>query len=872
PPLRARLSAAARERVAQRFSFAAQAESYRELFAGLCNGKGDRHLLPERPEGCCAQKVPVPFSAPPERPVGCCAQMGTVPFSAANMSLRSKIAAVPFARMAYRGMVGATRRCGVPALWRTLSGRRHIILTFHRVRPSGAPADSFDTCPSTSADEFRRILQQLRERFAVVPLDELCARRAEKRPLAAVTFDDGWRDNYTLALPILRELDVPATIFITTGKIGCSAPFWQQELGRAFRIAGEQPAGEAAHRLRSLLGLPPGRPFTPELYRHTVLRWKRIGNGSGPFSAQCIPHTPCAESRHTACTESPHTACTESRHTACTESRHTACTESRHTACTESRHTPSAESRHTACAEYVIPSGPRLFLDADEIRAMAASGVEFGSHTVSHAILTRLPPAEIERELSESKAALESLLGKRIDALAYPDGRYSAEIMRLARSAGYRIACTTDSRWVAERDRSIGLPRIEPPYFSCNGVDSRLAAAACADVSDGKKARSPRSTSDKIKILFLIDDFEGPEGGTEQHLLFLQRELPRERFELHFGVLSRIRRMRAEDFPVRPIMLGEGTPPGPRGALQRLRILTRLIRECNADVVHAFCRRSELYACLAVRWAGRGKVLGVRRNIGYWHTRRSRWSARLVGLLGAHYAANCQAARQFAARVEWIPERRVTVIHNPLPAKRLAEGLANVASRQSLGIGDGEQVVGMVAVVKPIKDYATFLRSARLVLDKLPRTRFLAIGPEEPHYAGEMRQLARDLGIDGQVSWLGPMPNPMSVLPLLDAAVLSSRSEAMSNSIVEYMAAGRAIVATDVGGARELIDDGRTGFLVPPQSPESMARRISQLLADPKLQNIIGENARQKAENDFSKEIIFRKYTEFYSRMANGAD
>jgi len=86
------------------------------------------------------------------------------------------------------------------------------------------------------------------------------------------------------------------------------------------------------------------------------------------------------------------------------------------------------------------------------------------------------------------------------------------------------------------------------------------------------------------------------------------------------------------------------------------------------------------------------------------------------------------------------------------------------------------------------------------------------------------------------------------------------------------MAAGRAIVATDVGGARELIDDGRTGFLVPPQSPESMARRISQLLADPKLQNIIGENARQKAENDFSKEIIFRKYTEFYSRMANGAD
>ena len=373
----------------------------------------------------------------------------------------------------------------------------------------------------------------------------------------------------------------------------------------------------------------------------------------------------------------------------------------------------------------------------------------------------------------------------------------------------------------------------------------------------------------KITILFLIDDFCGPEGGTEQHLLFLQRELPRDAFDLHFGVLTAIRRFSPESFPVRPVMLGENTCPGPRGALRRLRNLTRLIKAVDANVVHAFFPVSEYYACMAVRMAGRGRVLGVRRNIGYWHTCRSRWTARIVGLCGgAAYVANCEAARRFAARVEWISPRRVCVIQNPVSTRRLQEGLANVPSRSSLGILDGEQVVGMVAAVRPIKDYATFLRTARLVLDKHPRTRFLAIGTEEPAYKDEMQQLARELSIDRQVNWLGPMPNPISVLPLCDVAVLSSQSEAFSNSLLEYAAAGVATVATDVGGVREIVDDGQTGLVVSPQSPEAMAARISQLLADDAFRHALGDNAGHKAKNCFSEEKVLREYAELYRRLA----
>ena len=153
------------------------------------------------------------------------------------MSLRSKIAALPFARETYRGLVKGIHRCAVPAMWRALTGRRHVILTFHHVRAAGQPADPFDTCPSVSVETFRQILEHVRERFVVLPLRELCDGRAGRDAAAAITFDDGWRDNYDVAFPILRDLGIPATIFITTGKIGSEEPFWQQVLGQMFRAA-----------------------------------------------------------------------------------------------------------------------------------------------------------------------------------------------------------------------------------------------------------------------------------------------------------------------------------------------------------------------------------------------------------------------------------------------------------------------------------------------------------------------------------------------------------------------------------------------------------------------------------------------------------
>jgi glycosyltransferase involved in cell wall biosynthesis len=124
------------------------------------------------------------------------------------------------------------------------------------------------------------------------------------------------------------------------------------------------------------------------------------------------------------------------------------------------------------------------------------------------------------------------------------------------------------------------------------------------------------------------------------------------------------------------------------------------------------------------------------------------------------------------------------------------------------------------------------------------------------------------LGIEGQVSWTGSVANPYSLLPHFDVGVLSSRSEGFSNALLEYAAAGVAAVATDVGGTREIVRDGQTGFLVPPGSPALMAERICRLLRDEQLRARLGENARRRAHARFSEETILGHYSDLYVSLA----
>jgi len=423
----------------------------------------------------------------------------------------------------------------------------------------------------------------------------------------------------------------------------------------------------------------------------------------------------------------------------------------------------------------------------------------------------------------------------------------------------------------------MAIAMIQPYVTNRSAKRAAHDASLCCDEND-----QPSNVRDDIgacanqvapvNVLLVTDVFAAADGGTEQHLLYLLRKLPRERLRVDFAILDGAHPIDPASFPIEPTMLGEGCRSGIVGAVQRIRRLARMIRQDRIDVVHTFCTTSEQTALLATRLAGRGRVLGVRRNAGYWHTRRTLWKARLLRLLGGSYAANCQAAKEFSTKNEWISADRITVIPNPLSADRLADGLENLSTRSDLGIEPEERVVCIVGTLRPVKDHGTFLRAAQLVAQEHPCTRFLVIGRQLPDTFADLQTLVRSLGIERQVTWLGDVPNPMSILPHCDVAVLSSQSEGFSNALLEYAAVGVATVATDVGGSSEVVLDGKTGFLVPPARPDAMAAKISQLLSDEEARQEFAERARRRARSEFSEQNILAKYTDLYARISGTTD
>ncbi|MGQ9561866.1 MAG: glycosyltransferase [Candidatus Oleimicrobiaceae bacterium] len=365
-----------------------------------------------------------------------------------------------------------------------------------------------------------------------------------------------------------------------------------------------------------------------------------------------------------------------------------------------------------------------------------------------------------------------------------------------------------------------------------------------------------------------VDEFDAGHGGTEQHLLFLCHHLPRVGIPTHLALLTGSRQADAAIFPIQPEVLGQGNNgPLPRRFGGRIRSLARLISREGIDIVYAFCPVSELAAVLATRLVGRGRVVGCQRNTGYWHSAATLWRARLARRFVGHVVANCQAAARFAIESEWVPPDRVSVIPNPINFERLKHGERNPVRRQQVGIRPGEKVVGIVANVRPVKDYDTFFQAARLVLDRHPATRFLVVGDYLAAYRERLLQTVASLGISNQVAWLGVVENPYQVLPHFDVGVLSSRSEGFSNALLEYASAGVPAVATAVGGSPELVIDGHTGFLVPPGDPPAMAARINLLLDQPELARTLGRQAKEQAFARCGQENILAQYQALFSRL-----
>jgi glycosyltransferase involved in cell wall biosynthesis len=296
--------------------------------------------------------------------------------------------------------------------------------------------------------------------------------------------------------------------------------------------------------------------------------------------------------------------------------------------------------------------------------------------------------------------------------------------------------------------------------------------------------------------------------------------------------------------------------------------LRSLLRDLDPDIIHSWLFEMSFLAA-ASRWPSRTPPLIVsRRNLVEWFARQSiyyplaRWTNRQADIL----LANSEAVRADVMRKERVGGERIALIYNGVDTDRFHPRERDAGFASALGLPADVPVIGVVANLHLYKGHLDLLDAAARLRVQGFRFVLLFVGREGP--ASEPVR-ARAAELDVPAIWAGPRNDVERLLPLMDVVVSASHEEGFSNSILEAMASGRAIVATAVGGTPEQIVDGQTGRLVPRRDPASLAAALKALLDDPALRGRLGQAARQTAEQKFSLHRLHEEMERLYRDLAN---
>jgi glycosyltransferase involved in cell wall biosynthesis len=362
------------------------------------------------------------------------------------------------------------------------------------------------------------------------------------------------------------------------------------------------------------------------------------------------------------------------------------------------------------------------------------------------------------------------------------------------------------------------------------------------------------------RVCFLIDELAA--AGTETQLLALIRRLDRRRV-LPYLVLLRGDRpaSRALEPDCCPVLrLGVGSLKSPLTLVRAARF-ARFLRRERIDVVQAYFHDSSCFGVPVAWLAGVPHRLRTRNNTGHWVRPLHRLLGRALNRWTTGSIANCEAARRSLLADERPRPETVFVLENGVDLERfLALPPPNPVA--------GRVTVGAVANLRRVKGLDVLVRAAHWLSGVYPRVTFRVAGEGEQR--GELEAAVRAAGLAGRFELPGATDDVPGFLAGLDVAVLPSRAEGMSNALLEYMAAGRPVVASAVGATPDLIADGRHGLLVPPGDEVALARALARLLGEPGLAARVGAAARRRARERYGREAMVRRFEEFYTRLLEG--
>ncbi len=355
-----------------------------------------------------------------------------------------------------------------------------------------------------------------------------------------------------------------------------------------------------------------------------------------------------------------------------------------------------------------------------------------------------------------------------------------------------------------------------------------------------------------------------PVGGIERRLVALLPRLDRERFNVRLVCLRErgplADELEAAGIPVDLVPFRTRWDPG------ALRRLAGLMREHRIDLVHSHMYRANVPATVAARLAGVRPVWAQVHNVGTWETRRQAWMDRRLSCWRSGVIAVSERVRSDVIRTLGLAPERVELIYNGVQIERFAAARAERRRvREREGIAGGEVVFLFAARLVEQKRAQDFLEAFGRLQTKEGGQRLRAWILGEGPLRYKLEAQVATLPTPGAVRFFGRRADVESFMAGADVFVLPSVKEGFSNALVEAMAAGLAIVASDVGGNAEAIRDGVEGLIVPPRAPGLLQEAMRRLAHEEGLRPRLAEAAAARAK-DFSLERMRESVEALYLR------
>jgi glycosyltransferase involved in cell wall biosynthesis len=377
---------------------------------------------------------------------------------------------------------------------------------------------------------------------------------------------------------------------------------------------------------------------------------------------------------------------------------------------------------------------------------------------------------------------------------------------------------------------------------------------------------------EKVRLLELRNTYKWG-GGPDKTILLSAERHDRSRVEV---VVAYIRDVRDHEFTIGDKARAKGLifyEVEERGKfdLRVLDALRKIVLRHDINLIHGHDHKSDLFAYLLRRWLWR-RQLTLLSTAHAWV---------MLGFKGEIYRRlDLSLMRRFdhliavshATKDEMVdagvPANLISVIHNGIDTDAWARNRVSNTLREELNLGQVFPVIGYVGRIMPEKDLETWLRAAALVAKRLPEARFVLVGEgKDDGTLGELKRLASELGIAKHIHFPGYRSDLLPVYAAFDLFLLSSRREGLPNSILEAMALGLPVVTTDVAGAKELVVDGETGYVLPQGDAETIARALIALSENDSLRRCMSNAGRERVEREFSFSTRLNRIESLYERV-----